>query len=158
VRESVAGLASTRPYDLGRHTHSALMLASGMGLQRLARIQGHGIRVLDETYSEQLAEFEDRDEPIDPVREIERARTLVPTRQLGVRPGVDLDRGAGACSRVRGRGGPPQARSAQVKLPDVNLLLYAIDERSPKHERARPWLEEALSGTEARPRCITLRC
>jgi toxin-antitoxin system PIN domain toxin len=36
-----------------------------------------------------------------------------------------------------------------VKLPDVNLLLYAIDERSPKHDRARPWLEEALSGTEA---------
>ncbi|HEU4393448.1 MAG TPA: tyrosine-type recombinase/integrase [Solirubrobacterales bacterium] len=77
VRESVAGLASTRPYDLGRHTHSALMLASGMSLQRLARIQGHGIRVLDETYSEQLAEFEDRDERIDPVSEIERARRLV---------------------------------------------------------------------------------
>ncbi len=76
VRESVAGLASTRPYDLGRHTHSALMLASGMTLQRLARIQGHGIRVLDETYSEQLSEFEDRDEPVDPVGEIERARTL----------------------------------------------------------------------------------
>jgi len=36
-----------------------------------------------------------------------------------------------------------------VKLPDVNLLLYAIDERSPKHDRARPWLEELLSGTEA---------
>jgi uncharacterized protein len=36
-----------------------------------------------------------------------------------------------------------------VKLLDVNLLLYAIDEGSPKHERARPWLEEVLSGTEA---------
>ena len=82
VRESVAGLASTRPYDLGRHTHSALMLASGMTLQRLARIQGHGIRVLDETYSEQLSEFEDRDEPVDPVGEIERARTLVWGRRL----------------------------------------------------------------------------
>lgn len=35
-----------------------------------------------------------------------------------------------------------------MKLPDVNLLLYAIDERSPKHDRARPWLEEVLSGTE----------
>lgn len=76
VRESVAGLASTRPYDLGRHTHSALMLASGMSLQRLARIQGHGIRVLDEAYSEQLAEFEERGERIDPVREIEAARGL----------------------------------------------------------------------------------
>ncbi len=77
VRESVAGLTSTRPYDLGRHTHSALMLASGMSLQRLARIQGHGIRILDEACSEQLAEFEERGERIDPVREIEAARGLV---------------------------------------------------------------------------------
>jgi integrase len=77
VRESVSGLAATRPYDLGRHTHSALMLAAGMPLQRLARIQGHGIRVLDATYSEQLAEFQDRPQPIDPVAEIERARALV---------------------------------------------------------------------------------
>jgi len=35
-----------------------------------------------------------------------------------------------------------------VKLPDINLLLYAIDEGSPKHERARPWLEDVLSGPE----------
>ena len=77
IRESVAGLASTRPYDLGRHTHSALMLASGMSLQRLAGIQGHGIRVLDEAYSEQLVEFEERAERIDPVLEIEAARELV---------------------------------------------------------------------------------
>lgn len=77
VRESVDGLASTRPYDLGRHTHSALMLASGMSLQRLARIQGHGIRVLDESYSEQLAEFAERGERVDPTDEIEQARELV---------------------------------------------------------------------------------
>jgi len=77
VRESVHGLSKTRPYDLGRHTHSALMLASGMSLQRLARIQGHSIRVLDDTYSEQLEEFEDAQTAIDPVVEIERARTLV---------------------------------------------------------------------------------
>lgn len=77
VRESVEGLTDTRPYDLGRHTHSALVLASGISLQRLARIQGHGIRVLDESYSEQLSEFEERSERIDPVREIERARALV---------------------------------------------------------------------------------
>lgn len=36
-----------------------------------------------------------------------------------------------------------------MKLPDVNLLLYAIDEGAPKHEPARAWLEETLSGTEA---------
>lgn len=39
--------------------------------------------------------------------------------------------------------------AAQVKLPDLNLLLYAIDEEAPRHEPARGWLEEALSGTEA---------
>lgn len=77
VRESVADLAATRPYDLGRHTHSAMMLASGMSLHRLARIQGHGMRVLDAAYSEQLAEFAERDERINPVLEIERARALV---------------------------------------------------------------------------------
>jgi uncharacterized protein len=36
-----------------------------------------------------------------------------------------------------------------VKLPDLNLLIYAIDEGSPRHDRARQWLEETLSGTEA---------
>jgi integrase len=77
VRESVAGLSTTRPYDLGRHTHSALMLASGMSLHRLARIQGHGMRVLDQAYSEELAEFQDRSERIDPVAEIAAARALV---------------------------------------------------------------------------------
>ena len=35
-----------------------------------------------------------------------------------------------------------------MKLVDVNLLLYAVDEASPHHEVARPWLEEALSGAE----------
>jgi uncharacterized protein len=35
-----------------------------------------------------------------------------------------------------------------VKLPDVNLLLYAFDATAPRHDRARRWLEEQLSGTE----------
>ena len=35
-----------------------------------------------------------------------------------------------------------------MKLPDLNLLIYAVDETSPRHDRARHWLEEALSGTE----------
>lgn len=35
-----------------------------------------------------------------------------------------------------------------MKLPDVNLLLYAVDADSPRHAKARDWLEEALSGTE----------
>jgi toxin-antitoxin system PIN domain toxin len=35
-----------------------------------------------------------------------------------------------------------------VKLPDVNLLLYAVDETSPRHDDARVWLEQTLSGSE----------
>lgn len=35
-----------------------------------------------------------------------------------------------------------------MKLPDVNLLLYAVDESSPRHRQARAWLEETLSGSE----------
>jgi toxin-antitoxin system PIN domain toxin len=35
-----------------------------------------------------------------------------------------------------------------VKLLDVNLLLYAINEDAPHHEAARDWLQAALSGTE----------
>ena len=35
-----------------------------------------------------------------------------------------------------------------MKLPDVNLLLYAYDAGSPHHQRARAWLEGELSGTE----------
>jgi toxin-antitoxin system PIN domain toxin len=35
-----------------------------------------------------------------------------------------------------------------VKLVDANLLLYAVDETSPHHAAAKPWLEEQLSGSE----------
>jgi len=35
-----------------------------------------------------------------------------------------------------------------VKLVDVNLLLYAVNEDAPFQERARAWLERSLSGTE----------
>ena len=35
-----------------------------------------------------------------------------------------------------------------MKLVDANLLLYAVDEASPHHERARKWLEDVLSGAE----------
>ena len=33
-------------------------------------------------------------------------------------------------------------------LPDANILLYAVDEQSAHHGRARDWLEDALAGTE----------
>lgn len=35
-----------------------------------------------------------------------------------------------------------------MKLPDVNLFLYAHDSRSPRHEPAREWLEQTLSSAE----------
>lgn len=35
-----------------------------------------------------------------------------------------------------------------MKLPDVNLLLYAADESSSHHAQARSWLEQTLSETE----------
>jgi toxin-antitoxin system PIN domain toxin len=35
-----------------------------------------------------------------------------------------------------------------VKVPDANLLIYALDDTSPRHARARDWLDSALSGTE----------
>ncbi len=31
-----------------------------------------------------------------------------------------------------------------MKLPDVNLLLYSVNKRSPNHERASRWLETAF--------------
>jgi len=36
-----------------------------------------------------------------------------------------------------------------MKLLDVNILLYAVNEDAPLHHRARPWLESVLSGTES---------
>ena len=32
-------------------------------------------------------------------------------------------------------------------LVDANILLYAVDETSPFHERARDWMEESLNGS-----------
>lgn len=33
-----------------------------------------------------------------------------------------------------------------MKLPDVNILLYAVNTSSPQHARARHWLEQAFAG------------
>ena len=35
-----------------------------------------------------------------------------------------------------------------MKILDVNLLLYALDETSAHHQGARAWVEETLSGSE----------
>jgi uncharacterized protein len=36
-----------------------------------------------------------------------------------------------------------------VNLVDANVLIYAVNADSPHHERARRWLEAALSGTDS---------
>jgi hypothetical protein len=36
-----------------------------------------------------------------------------------------------------------------VKLVDANVLLYAVNERSPNHGESRTWLDESLNGREA---------
>jgi toxin-antitoxin system PIN domain toxin len=36
-----------------------------------------------------------------------------------------------------------------VIVLDANILLYAYDSTSPQHNKARPWLEELLSGSGA---------
>jgi toxin-antitoxin system PIN domain toxin len=33
-------------------------------------------------------------------------------------------------------------------LPDANLLIYALDDTSPRHEASRTWLDRTLSGTQ----------
>jgi toxin-antitoxin system PIN domain toxin len=35
-----------------------------------------------------------------------------------------------------------------VKLPDVNVLLYAVDETSAHFERAHPWVQGMFGGSE----------
>jgi toxin-antitoxin system PIN domain toxin len=36
-----------------------------------------------------------------------------------------------------------------MKIPDLNVLLYARDSRSGHHDTASAWIEEGLSGAEA---------
>ncbi len=35
-----------------------------------------------------------------------------------------------------------------MKLVDLNILVYAMDESSPRHQAARDWLDETLSGSD----------
>ena len=35
-----------------------------------------------------------------------------------------------------------------MRIPDVNVLLYAYDDASPQHRAARVWLERSLSSAE----------
>ena len=35
-----------------------------------------------------------------------------------------------------------------MRIPDLNLLIYAVNSDTPQHSKARRWLEETLSGSE----------
>src|SRR5690606_30881809 len=56
--------------------------------------------------------------------------------------------GARARRRDGRRRAGPQARTGQVKLVDLNVLIYATDETSIHHGRAKPWLERVMSSSE----------
>lgn len=71
--DGIPDLVGVRPYELGRHSHSALLLASGISLARLAEQQGHSIAVLAKSYTQVLRDYEDASW-IDPDQEIEKAR------------------------------------------------------------------------------------
>jgi len=35
-----------------------------------------------------------------------------------------------------------------VRVPDINILIYAINRDTPYHKQAKAWLEQSLSGSE----------
>jgi uncharacterized protein len=43
-------------------------------------------------------------------------------------------------------------------LVDANILLYAEDQRSPRHEKARRWWDEQLSGSHPVCLCWSVLC
>jgi len=36
-----------------------------------------------------------------------------------------------------------------MNIIDLNILIYAVNENSPRHEKARTWLETQMNGTES---------
>lgn len=71
-----------------------------------------------------------------------------PAARCRLNPRASLTRSRMRRSSASARCESKWRRVVSVKLPDVNLLLYALDVASPHHPRARPWLEDVLSGTE----------
>jgi len=41
-----------------------------------------------------------------------------------------------------------EAHAAEMKLVDLNLLIYAVNRDAPHHAAARRWWEDCLSGSE----------
>ena len=35
-----------------------------------------------------------------------------------------------------------------MRVPDINILIYAINQDTPYHKQAKAWLEQSLSGSE----------
>ena len=84
VPVSVDGLAETRIYDVGRHSHSALMLSTGMSLVELSQLQGHSIRTLSDNYAQFMAGLEDfADDPAQTIEEIRQATEVI---SIDIRP------------------------------------------------------------------------
>src|SRR3984893_16053392 len=62
-------------------------------------------------------------------------------------PAADGEPRAADRRQQRGRrDGTPRRARGPVVLVDANILLYAVDEASPFHERASNWLTERLNG------------
>ena len=77
-----------------------------------------------------------------------------PARPMRMRPGIDLTQALRMADSLedeeiaRKLEQRKLSNVASMKLPDANLLLYALDEASPHHAPARSWLEQTLSGIE----------
>ena len=71
-------------------------------------------------------------------------RSALPTRHRSVE--AESARGRVGRGRLPGKG----SNGSSVILPDVNLLIYAINRNSPFHDQAREWWDAAVSaGTVA---------
>jgi hypothetical protein len=56
--------------------------------------------------------------------------------------------GASTRNRPRGRRTHSQDEPVSLKLVDANVLLYAVNQDAPFHERSRQFLDGALSGSD----------
>ena len=65
------------------------------------------------------------------------------------RPRVDIEKALALAGSPRGRGSGAQAGPPQMKVVDLNVLLYAVNADAPHHERIVGWWERALNGDEA---------
>jgi len=86
VPDSVDGLAESRSYEIGRHSHSALMLSTGMSLVELSQLQGHSIRTLSDNYAQFMAGLDHFGN--DAGQEIEAIRDLTETVSIDIAPPV----------------------------------------------------------------------